>query len=568
MDYYELLHLKREPFSNSPDPAFFYASPGYLECLQKLEIAIRLRRGLNLVLGEVGAGKTTMSRVLLQNFEKERERFQVHLILDPGFSSDREMLVYLLRLFGIQSESQSTITDLKDQFQHVLLEQGLQENKVVVLLIDEGQKLSPSGLEIIRELLNFETNENKLLQVVIFAQMELRDRLRKMTNLTDRINAVFRLQPLSLHETRAMVQHRLIQAGMTPDRIVFTEDAIRKIYRFTRGHPRRIITLCHHTMLRALIEQSEQVTGSIVVTTHKQRQSVQKISKRKHLRLRLRWAAALIVMAVCAVVLYEQRESWMRTDSPDAGTPSSREASVTPKVEVAHSAPKIQEQITELDSSSPNSSSEPPADSPIEMGEAVDDDSFHNSSSELPADPDAEMVQPASVEELAPKSWSSEAWFRLHPLEIDNAASGKKIVVRKGDTLSGIVKMHYGTSIDSSLIQALKDANDELTDPNLLVPGQTLILPALGEGLQGFYSKSMAWFQDEESAENWAATIADGEDAVFVVCKELEGSLSYGVFMGMLRNSQEGGQGLVRIDEDTVLRVYGEPQETWEEEGL
>jgi general secretion pathway protein A len=159
MDYYEIFGLKREPFSNSPDPELFYATPKYLEVLHKLEIAIRLKRGLNLVLGDVGTGKTTMSRVLLRTLDQEREKFLVRLILDPGFPSDEEMLSYLLSLLGGGQGLSGSRTLLMDSLQRLLLRLTTEEGKVVAIFIDEGQKLSPSGLEILRELLNFESNQ-------------------------------------------------------------------------------------------------------------------------------------------------------------------------------------------------------------------------------------------------------------------------------------------------------------------------------------------------------------------------------------------------------------------------
>jgi general secretion pathway protein A len=255
MNYYELLGLKSEPFATTPDPHFFYRSHQHQEALERLEIALRLRRGLNLIIGDVGSGKTTLARVLLQNFADEDE-FTFYLILDPVFRSEYQFLRHLIEMFGIQSKGRSTL-DYRNALQDYLLKAGVDEGKVVVLIIDEGQKLTPTYIETIRTLLNFETNEFKLLQVIILGQLELMPKIRRKRNFMDRINLSYMINPLSLEETKQMIQYRLSQAGLDGKEL-FTDNAMTLIHDHSKGSPRKITLICHHA-LESLIMQDRSV---------------------------------------------------------------------------------------------------------------------------------------------------------------------------------------------------------------------------------------------------------------------------------------------------------------------
>ncbi|MCX7634227.1 MAG: ATP-binding protein, partial [Syntrophales bacterium] len=216
MEYFKILGMNREPFSSSPDPEFFYNSHQYLSCLQQLELAIRLRRGLNVVMGNVGTGKTTLCRELilrLNQTEEDRREMETYLILDPSFSSPREFLATVARTLGVESAGTESEWQLKEDIKNHLLHKGLEEKKIIVLIIDEGQKLPDFGIEILREFLNFETNETKLLQIVIFAQREFENILRDHENFADRVNYCHILKPLGFQETMKMVSFRLARAG-------------------------------------------------------------------------------------------------------------------------------------------------------------------------------------------------------------------------------------------------------------------------------------------------------------------------------------------------------------------
>lgn len=264
MSYFKLLGLDKEPFSTSPDPSFFYESKEHNAALMRLMVEIRLRRGLSVILGDVGIGKTTLSRKLFQLL-KERQDIIFHMVLDPTFETEDIFLDSLIRTLRIEMpEFEPSILDYKEAIKKYLFQKGVEENKTVVLLIDEAQKLNSLPLEILRVLLNYETNEYKLLQVVLLGQLELLSRLREMKNLWDRISLKYVINPLDDRETKEMIEFRLRAAGYNSSAIFFDEGAIAQIYRYTQGYPRRIAMLCHNALKALVIENKPMVDAGVI----------------------------------------------------------------------------------------------------------------------------------------------------------------------------------------------------------------------------------------------------------------------------------------------------------------
>ncbi len=266
MDYFSVLDFSREPFSNSPEPEFFYQSPQHVECLQKLELSVRLRRGLNTVIGDVGAGKTTICRQIIRRFADDKN-VETYLMLDPYFGRPIEFLRAIVDILGIAGGSPDlTEWHLKEKIKNHLHDKGVGAGKTLVLIIDEGQKIPDFCLEILREFLNYETNEHKLLQIIIFAQKEFYRVLEEHTGFADRINFSYDLRPMNFTDTRAMIRFRLDTArGEDAGKDVrFTFPALWAIYRVTGGYPRKIVGLCHRIIL-ALIIQDRLKAGRALV---------------------------------------------------------------------------------------------------------------------------------------------------------------------------------------------------------------------------------------------------------------------------------------------------------------
>ena len=264
MSYYKILGLDAEPFSTSPDPAFFYESQEHHSALMRLMIEIRLKRGLSVILGDVGIGKTTLSRKLFHML-KERTDIIFHMILDPSYDTEEMFLESLIRTFNIILTSpKPSVLDYKEALKKYLFEKGVEENKTVVLLIDEAQKLNAVSLEMLRVLLNYETNEYKLLQLVLLGQLELVPKLRQMKNLCDRISLKYVINPFDESQTSQMITFRLRAAGYNSHIDFFTKDAITEIYRYTQGYPRRISMLCHNVLKTLVMEKKFLADGALI----------------------------------------------------------------------------------------------------------------------------------------------------------------------------------------------------------------------------------------------------------------------------------------------------------------
>lgn len=263
MSYYEVLGLKAEPFSTSPDPSFFFLSKGHKAALYRLQIALKLRRGLSVILGDVGTGKTTLSRKLAQVLREEQD-VNLYMVLNPYFKSQKQFLTRLVALFHVDMPTRrSSGLDCIEAIEHFLFQRGVQEQKTVVLLIDEAQLLSDYVLEILRILLNYETNEYKILQLVLVGQMELLPRISRLANFWDRISLKCVIRPLGLEESREMIDFRLRQAGSNGEAL-FTERAIALIHDHTRGYPRKLSLMCHN-LLETLVMHDKKIVDEDVV---------------------------------------------------------------------------------------------------------------------------------------------------------------------------------------------------------------------------------------------------------------------------------------------------------------
>jgi len=259
--YEEFYGLKEKPFNLTPDPRFFFLSENHRGAFEHLLYGIKEREGFILITGEVGAGKTTLCRALLNKLESQST--DSALILNPMFSG-QELLQCILSDFGIPSNG-TTKKELLDELNQFLLnQQALNRNSI--LIIDEAQNLPLPVLEEIRILSNLETEKEKLLQIILMGQVELKETLSlpRLRQLNQRISIRYHLKPLAQEEMPRYIQHRLTVAGSSGD-IHFAAGALREIYNYSQGIPRLINLACDRALLAGYAEQTREIRRQTVV---------------------------------------------------------------------------------------------------------------------------------------------------------------------------------------------------------------------------------------------------------------------------------------------------------------
>lgn len=258
--YQDYFGLAEKPFSIAPNPDYLYLSERHQEALAHLTHGLGETGGFVLLTGEVGTGKTTVTRCML---EQVPESTQVAFILNPTLS-ELELLASICDELGIEYDEQNaTLKRLTDLIKARLLSNH-EQGRHTMLIIDEAQHLAPQVLEQLRLLTNLETNQKKLLQIVLVGQPELQTLLQRneLRQLAQRITARYHLLPLSESQIDAYIKHRLHVAG--GKQTLFERSAIKHIHKLTGGIPRLINLLCDRALLGAYSAQQNQVSKRVI----------------------------------------------------------------------------------------------------------------------------------------------------------------------------------------------------------------------------------------------------------------------------------------------------------------
>lgn len=301
--YLSFYGLAEKPFAITPDPRYLYLGERHAEALAHLVYGVTEAGGFIQLTGEVGTGKTTIIRSLLA---RQPDNAEIALILNPGMNAP-EFLLTICEELGIMvpNDAIGSVKDLVDILNAYLLKAHAQ-GKRVVLVVDEAQNLAPELLEQVRLLTNLETDTQKLLQIILIGQPELRDLLARndLRQLAQRVTGRYHLDPLARSESAAYVKHRLRIAGATND--IFTSRALAELYRCSGGVPRLLNIISDRALLGGYTEDKHEITAAMV------RRAAMEVFDRRLTPLWLPWAlaAATLVMiaggAVATRLLYQR----------------------------------------------------------------------------------------------------------------------------------------------------------------------------------------------------------------------------------------------------------------------
>jgi general secretion pathway protein A len=257
--YLEYYGLSEPPFTITPNPRFLFFSPKHREAFNHLLYGIKERKGFVQLTGEVGAGKTTLCRALLEELP---ESFSTALILNPVLSADQLVKAVAME-FGLDVKGADRL-EIVAIINDFLLQQ-LANGRDSVLIIDEAQNLTNELLEQVRLLSNLETDDRKLLQIVLMGQPELRERLNDhgLRQLRQRITVRYHLNPLSRHEVAQYVQHRLQVSGAR-GAPYFTRPALWRIYNYSSGIPRLVNAVCDKALLAGFVHARDRINFKLV----------------------------------------------------------------------------------------------------------------------------------------------------------------------------------------------------------------------------------------------------------------------------------------------------------------
>jgi len=377
--YTEFFGLHEKPFAITPDPRYLYMSARHTDALAHLIYGISESGGFIQLTGEVGTGKTTLIRSLLEQLPNKAD---IALILSPQLTT-LEFLQTVAQELGCMLPREVTVKAIVDNLNSHLLRVHASDRRVV-LIVDEAQTLSPELLEQVRLLTNLETAKQKLLQIILIGQPELRELLDRpeMRQIAQRITGRYHLEPLSYEDTTAYVRHRMRVAGAQSD--VFTKSAIRVLFKRSRGIPRLINVIADRGLLAAYTQDRRTVDGALVT-----RAAAEVFGARRTRGPWWRLAAAVAGLAVFAIAT---TNLWRSPTEPAAVAPAPSaaptvagltrapaEPSVAPPPRAEQSSAAI---AVDAEAAPPNPAAEPPPAAAVTLHDLLADPEFEVSTDE------------------------------------------------------------------------------------------------------------------------------------------------------------------------------------------
>ncbi len=276
--FLEAFGLVRDPFLDTADPSFYFETLSAAHARRRLVECLATGRGLAVVVGAIGAGKTTLFNAAAADLYGS-DTYLVGQILDPTFADEGELICAIADCFGFDVDRQATLRQMKESLKRSLFETGMQRQPI--LLIDEAQLLLEPMLETLRGLLNFQLDERKLLAIALSGQRELAEAMLRRPNLCDRVALWIDLLPLRESEAIGLIEHRLRSAGYRGERSPFDDDAAREIWRSSGGVPRRLVALARESMEVAAERGNAKITMACVAEARSRVAPLAKAAERR-----------------------------------------------------------------------------------------------------------------------------------------------------------------------------------------------------------------------------------------------------------------------------------------------
>ena len=442
--YLHFYNLKREPFNITPDPELLFMSPSHKEALAAVICGVNRRKGFVAIIGEVGLGKTTIIRSFLERINHsakiDNQGVKTIYIFNANISF-KALLKTIYQNLG-QVPASEDIYTMIDQL-HLLLINEYKAGNNVVLIIDEAQNMPVPTLENLRMLSNLETSSDKLIQVVLCGQpeFELKLNLHELRQLKQRIAIRVRIVPLSKTESLEYINHRLSRT-VTKDPDIFTQGALNCIVKEACGIPRNINILCDNCLVTAFGNQQKKVTTKVakeIIADHR-------MEKNNYRWVKLSGLLASIMILIYAIWSFgvSGLTSFLNNNS--------QKTIETPQVEAP--APARAEAAAPAQESAPE---------PAKV--------------EAPAPPPAKIKEPETKGSKLTKKVSFE--LREKPV---TASENRLRVVRKGDTLAGLIRENYG-SVDLDLFRLIIKRNPQISNVNRIQEGDRIFFPSKNKTL-------------------------------------------------------------------------------------